>query len=406
MHKHTTTATPIYLQVKQHLERLIVQGTLAGGGLVPSDRDLAKQFKTSLVTAQRAVNMLAAEGKVSRLPRKGTVVMPGLAAPKTSGRPVWAVLVPDLEYFYPPIIKAIEGEARKLGVTMVLGCVGGSLEQERQMIFQKIEEGVSGIILAPVQPYGPTPADFTHPVSMPRPAGSLDYLAALPVPLVVIDHFGMDMPNLGVDCVIKDDFAGTYQATAHLIGHGYQKIAAFVGLAPGQPPLPHEFVQRRKGYEAAMADHGLALPELPPLSAYHLDHDTATFKRYLDADYKAYVVGDDGTAALLVRLLDGWGVKVPEDVAVIGYDDDRMCTLINPPLSSVRVPKQEMGCKAVQFLHERITNRMRGNFRSLIFKPEVVARASCGCMSFQVKQAGAVSAALPAEAAHQLVQAV
>jgi len=66
--------------------------------------------------------------------------------------------------------------------------------------------------------------------------------------------------------------------------------------------------------------------------------------------------------------------------------------VIDPPLSSVRVPKQEMGRKAVQFIHDRIVNGTRGNYRSLILKPEVVARASCGCKPSHAKRAAAMAA--------------
>lgn len=375
---------PSYLmnKVKGDLEGMIAQGVLRSGGLMPSCQELAGTLGASPATVQRAMQALAAEGKLVRHPRKGTVVAEGVSPGAARGNS-WAVLVRDLQYFYPPIVETIERKARKLGITIMLGCVGSDLDAERRMILQRIQGGASGIILAPATPVDTT-SSASIPPGLPRPAGSLDYLAELPVPVVVIDHFGMDMPNLGVDCVIKDDFAGMYQSTVHMIQHGYTKIAGFVGLAPDQTTEPYEAAKRRHGYEAAMRDYGLPLPELPVLRAWDIDYNPEAIKRYLEQGYNAFVLGDDGSAAFLVRLLDRWGVAVPDDAAVIGFDDDRICTMTHPPLSSMRVPKEEMGRKAVQFLHERITGGKQGNYRSLILKPEVVARVSCGCRQASV----------------------
>ncbi len=81
---------------------------------------------------------------------------------------------------------------------------------------------------------------------------------------------------------------------------------------------------------------------------------------------------------MLVRLLNQWDVKVPDQVALIGYDDEPFCRVIDPPISSVRTPKVEMAHKAVQLLATRIESGTKGNYRSIILKPTVVARASCG----------------------------
>ncbi len=368
---------PVYLKVKKGVEDLIARGVLTGGGLVPSDRELARQFGASLVTVQRAVNMLAAEGKVRRMARKGTTVIPTAKSSKSVDRNTWAVLVPTMDYFYPQILQEIEKETRRRGITVSFGCVGYNLELERRMVFQKIEEGVGGMILAPVFPYS-LDSTSSVPPCLTRPTGTLGYLAELPVPLVIIDHFGTDMPNIGIDCVLKDDFAGMYQSTAHLIRHGYKKIGAFLGRSPKVASEPYEGSQRRKGHEAAMADHNLPLPELPMLRAWDIDYNPEAIKRYLDAGFNAFVLGDDHSAALLIRLLARWGVKVPDQAAVIGYDDEPYCQVIDPPLSSVRTPKVEMAQKAVQLLAERIESGAKGNYRSIILKPTVVARASCG----------------------------
>lgn len=368
-------SVPVYLRVKRDVEGMIDQGLLAGGALVPSDRDLARRFGASLVTVQRALNMLAAEGKVQRVSRKGTIVSP-TSRPTPMGRSTWAVIVPTMEYFYPPIVHTIEDEARRRGTRIQLSCAGTDLSLERQLIEEYVAEGVSGIIIAPALPED---ASYTAPGRRPevgRPSDSLDYLGELPVPVVLIDRFGMESPSVAVDSVVKDDFAGMYQSTAHLIQHGYRKIVTFAEM-PASSRV-HEFAQRCKGYHAAMADHGLAIPDLPHVSSMDIDWNPELIRTCLNGGMEACVFGDDMSAAMMIRLLRSWNVRVPDDVAVIGFDDEPTCLATDPPLSSVRVPKDEMARKAVQMLAERIETGQRGNTRSIILKPTLIARASCG----------------------------
>jgi len=200
---------------------------------------------------------------------------------------------------------------------------------------------------------------------------------------VVIDHFGMNMPNIGVDCVLKDDFAGTYQSTVHMIQHGYKKIAGFTAVIPGQTSMAYEILQRKKGFETALHDYGISLPDLPALNVWDLYHNHDAIKRYLDAGVDAFVMPSDAAANLLLLLLNRLNIKVPEQVAIIGYDDDRLCRFSNPPLSSVQVPKTTMAKKAVEMLSERINSGQKGNYRSIILKPMVVPRESCGCKSHE-----------------------
>lgn len=361
------------------IDFLINSGQFVPGSLMMSERELASRLNVSRATIQRAFSVLEAEGKFRKLSRRGTIVAPPKESPVQPGRAKWAVLVPTMEYYYPPIIHEIEKEARRLNIRIQLNCIGDDIDIERDLIDQSIVEGVRGIILAPGTPKIHVEGRQHESGTLLRNPESLDYLAGLPVPVVVIDHFGTDIPSTGIDCIIKDDFAGTYQSTVHMIQHGHKKIGCFIGLAPGQTTQGYEFIQRRKGFEAAMADYGLSGSELPHLRAWDVHNNHRALKKYIDAGYDSFVFTDDGTAALFMRILADWNIKVPDDIAVIGYDDDHICQMTNPTLSSVSVPKNLMARKAVEILQQRIESGSRGNYRSIILKPSIVTRASCGC---------------------------
>jgi GntR family transcriptional regulator, arabinose operon transcriptional repressor len=356
-----------YRKIKGEIEGMIQRGVLTGGGLVPAERELARQLSASLGEVRLAVNKLAGEGKLVRIPRKGTFVTPRPGKVLAGQTPTWAVIVPLLKYFYPPILHTLEEEARSYGATINLGCSGVNADLERQLVLQAIEKGAEGILLAPARS-----------LRRERDAGSFDYLEGLPVPIVIMDHWGTQaLPSVGVDCVLNDNFAGCYQSTVHLIQHRHTKIGFFRVARPEQI-TPPEFIQRRKGYEAALADHGLAVPQLAPLWNWNIDHDPEPIRQYLEAGVSAFVLTDDTSAAKLLRLLNRWGIKVPEQVAVIGYDDEHMDEITDPPLSSVRVPKEEMARKAARLLQERIESKTKGNYRTILLRPTIVARQSCG----------------------------
>jgi LacI family transcriptional regulator len=89
-------------------------------------------------------------------------------------------------------------------------------------------------------------------------------------------------------------------------------------------------------------------------------------------------VNNDRSACTLIRRLHDLGYKVPEDIGVIGYDDEPFATMMTPKLSSVRVDKSEIAKRAVQLLGERIENGTKGRHKTIVLRPTVVVRQTCG----------------------------
>jgi DNA-binding LacI/PurR family transcriptional regulator len=354
---------PEYRKIKENIEGMIDRGILRRGGLVPGERDLARQLGTTLAVVRRAVNKLAEEGTVIRMPRKGTVVSDRAAASRVEQ--TWSVVIPSMEYFYPPIVHVIEEEARTGGATVTLHCIGSSISLEQTTVRQVVEKGATGILLAPA----------VNKLGQARARESLEYLTQLPVPVVLMDHLGVDLPMTGLDCVLADNFAGTYLATTHLIRHNYTRIAMFGDMTPNLAP---EFLQRTRGYQAALADHGLSGPESLILNAWNIDNRPDLVKEYLDKGVRAFVCGDDTTAHLAVMLFERLGYPVPGRAAVIGFDNEPFCPYTHPPLTSVGVDKKDMAVRAVKLLQDRIERGTRGEYRSIVLRPTLYARQSCG----------------------------
>jgi len=168
-------------------------------------------------------------------------------------------------------------------------------------------------------------------------------------PVVIIDNFLMASK---VDCVGNDCFGGARAAVEHLIQTGHQTI----GYIRANHRIPN-FLERERGILTALADSGRALTV-----TIAVDISSAGAFQEFDAWVKqqnvlpdAFFAENDILAAAAIRVLKKHGYHVPEDVSIIGFDDIPTCEMLDPPLSTVRCFKEELGAVAVDILHRRIT---------------------------------------------------
>ncbi|GIM70815.1 hypothetical protein Aau02nite_42830 [Amorphoplanes auranticolor] len=258
------------------------------------------------------------------------------------------------------------------GIATELASAGG-----RMIAIQTVDAGT-------VEQDFPEPPPFPHHVAWDFVGGFVvilnsvgaDYLRAARDsgrPVVVIS----DVPP-GFDCpvVLPDNFAGTRAATQHLIDHGHTRIG-YVGF-PGNSDV-HE---RIHAYRKTMADNGLA-PD-PGLLFVVDDMQEASGERaarmMLERGMPATAVltGNDRNAIGLTRALTNAGLQLPNDLAVIGFDDNEAGARMTPSLTSVRQPLEDIGALAVRLLIQ-----MRGGEKVPSGKhampTSLTVRESCGC---------------------------
>jgi DNA-binding LacI/PurR family transcriptional regulator len=152
----------------------------------------------------------------------------------------------------------------------------------------------------------------------------------------------------GVPSIVPENTEGAYAAVRHLYDTGRRRIAAVHG--PERSPCA---MDRRSGYQAAMRDLGL-----PPLSAggpFRRETGFDQVRRLLTEDpgLDAVFVGCDLMATGAMQALAGAGRRIPQDVAVVGFDDSLITALTVPPMSSVRQPVEEMAAAATRALVDR-----------------------------------------------------
>ena len=201
-----------------------------------------------------------------------------------------------------------------------------------------------------------------------------------PLPRVSI---GMVVP--GIPSVLVDNTQGMREAIAHLIEtHGYRRIAFIRG-----PEGNEEAEQRYQVYTEVLAEHKLPLdPDLVTPGDFAPPAGTAAVRLLLDerkVGLQAIVAANDMMALAAIDALQARGIRVPSDVAVVGFDDIEEAMTVTPSLTTVRQPTHKLGQRAVEVLLALLANKQVPEQTTL--PTELVVRQSCGCSILEVVQA-------------------
>ena len=175
-------------------------------------------------------------------------------------------------------------------------------------------------------------------------AGDLTALARAHLPLVVIDP--LDVPTARVTSVGSTNFTGGFVATRHLLGLGHRDIAYL-----GGPARAACNQARMHGYRAAMEAEGAPVPEGYVRNGHFRYADGLTIgAELLDLAVPptAVFAGSDPTAAGVLEAARARGLRIPQDLSVVGFDDTQVARLTSPTLTTVRQPLREMGGVALK----------------------------------------------------------
>ncbi len=193
------------------------------------------------------------------------------------------------------------------------------------------------------------------------------------IPIVLVDNL---LNETDIDAIICDDIGGTYNITRHLIQtHDLRKLVFFSGPADWFSSR-----ERRQGYEKVLAEVGQ-----PPRVVYmpdttmHFGYEAMNEAFDCFPDLEGVVAVNDATAMGAMRACKERGLRVPEDIAVVGFDNVGWAPLHDPPLTTVGIYWREIGIQATQRLIDRIERNTFTTFQ-LRLGTELIIRQSCGCV--------------------------
>ncbi len=210
-----------------------------------------------------------------------------------------------------------------------------------------------------------------------RDGQCFDILKKKEVPMILLDRV---ISGMEVTKIVVDGFHSSLLAVEHLIQSGCRRIAHLSG-----PSHLSISIGRLNGYLAALEKHGVAVNQklIIPCENFESDAPAAIRKLFSTKPYPDGIFSiNDASAVTAIQFLKKKGIRVPEDVAVIGFNDDPICEIVEPSLSTVRLPCYEIGQRAVNMLVARI-NGQTIDPEIVTLKSKLIIRQSSGIRIFQ-----------------------
>ncbi|GAB2607426.1 substrate-binding domain-containing protein [Pseudactinotalea suaedae] len=320
-------------------------------------RDLADLDEAGLVTRVHGGAIVAAEGPRDDAPAARRIPQPG------RGDGAIGLLVPSLSVYWPDIARSVESEVRRAGLRLLLRESRYRAADERPDLDWLVDSGCLGLLAAPTM----------DGVGGER---AREWLRDAPVPVVLVERTAVvDDYQRAIESVVSDHALGGEMATHHLANLGHRRIGAVLSRTS-----PH-FEEIRLGWDRAVAELRLAsdvtVDEVPERASEDFDPALEVAVDHAVANgTTGLLVHSDPEAVRLAQLATTRGLRIPEDLSIVSYDDE-VAALGTPPLTALRPPRQEVGRTAVTMLLERLADPDRPTHRVAI-SPTLVVRDSTG----------------------------
>jgi LacI family transcriptional regulator len=328
-------------------------------------REVARRAGVSPMTVSRVINgkggvrpetRLAVEQVIAALSFVPNGLARGLSSRKTM---VLGLIVPDVgNPFYAPIARGAENVARRAGYHVILCNSEGSLAYEGEYIADMLERRADGLLVVPV-------SDESRV--------NLRQLERHGIPYTLIDR---SVPGVDADVVQGDSVGGARSLIDHLISLGHARIAM---LAESESVSTSR--DRRRGYRLALDSAGIApMPELLVETTVDLKGGYAGMLVLLGLDHPPTAVFaiNNLVAAGAVKAIREHGLTVPDDLALVAFDDIEHEAALSPFLTVMPQPAESFGTIAAHLLLDRVLGYAPANRRMVMLPSEMIVRESCG----------------------------
>jgi LacI family transcriptional regulator len=332
----------------------------------PTIKDVAKKAKVSIATVSLVIHnhkRISPETRdkvnkaIEELNYYPSHSARGLVSQKTGN--IGFILTEDhflrSEPFYTHIFLGAEFEARQYERYILLTTVPSIYSKDDKLPRFVLERNIDGIIIA-----GKVPQEL------------IGKLSQLDLPLVFVDYYP---PEKKYPVVLIDNISGGAMATEHLIGLGHKNIG-FIAGDINHPSINDRFV----GYKMALEKAGLTFDS----NSYIIDENYPARENGYRAAQKllknnnkitAIFACNDAMAMGVMQYLKERSYKVPEDISLIGFDDVESDAFLEPPLTTVKVLKMELGIEVVRLMNDVLQNRNK-SINKILVPTELVIRKS------------------------------
>ncbi|MBD8583551.1 DeoR/GlpR family transcriptional regulator [Frigoribacterium sp. CFBP 13729] len=281
-------------------------------------------------------------------------------------RPVATIgmIVPTTDYYFPEVIRGASQAAREHNCRLIVGATNYSPDEELRQARRLISGGVDALMVTPHGSLGES-SEFRR------------YLESLDVPVVLVERGVDDRISTQLEWVRSDHVRGAELATQHLVEQGHLRIALAARPAATVAGLHEGFgrVMDRLGADAHVLRRDLSVPRSGENTTID-ELDTLVEDCLADGITAAIVLGDADSMAFTDRLIEA-GVRIPDDFAVVAYDDE-ISALAAVPLTAVAPPKRELGHAALRLCMDRLRQSEAAphTIVRMILLPTLVVRGS------------------------------
>ncbi|MBM7646633.1 LacI family transcriptional regulator [Scopulibacillus daqui] len=325
----------------------------------PTIYDVAEKAGVSIATVSKVINNT---GKISdKTKQKVLKIMeeinyqPSVVASALTGKQTNTIgfLIPDIANpFHAEMARSVEDRGHELGFSVVMCNTDGNLDKEAQYLEWLQRKRVDGIILG----------------SAAQNNAIIKELIKQEIPAALI---ATDMPSLSVNAVLVDDFLGGYQAISHLTSLGHTDIAFLAGNLNNVMEK-----ERLRGYKQALQEAGAAFDRKNLLTNnFSFDDAKRSMKKLIESGRRptAVFAFNDLLAIGAIHGAKEAGLKIPDDLSVIGFDNTLLAAVNDPPLTTIAQPIQDMGRTVTDLLVKEIKG---GNTvkQRVVLLPELVVR--------------------------------
>jgi DNA-binding LacI/PurR family transcriptional regulator len=352
-------------RVYDHLLADIQSGQLKPGDRLPSEAELGRLFEASRITVAKAVLDLQRIGLVTRRPGAGTHVQGRHPVPGHT----FGLLIPELGLteIFEPICRGMMRTSFARPDALLWGNASTSTreaaKEAEQMVHSFIAQKVAGVFFAPLELNGEKDSINR------RIARALERAQ---IPVVLLDRCYMPYPERSAhDLVGVDNRRAGYMAAAHLLGLGTRQLA-FIG----EEHSANTVDARITGFHEALRRFGV-IPDRNPVWRGSPEDETFVRAMIETAHPEGVVCASDLTAARLMQTLLSFGVRIPEEVRIVGMDDVKYASLLPVPLTTIHQDCAGIGAVAMATMLERLEHPELP-IRDVLVPVRLVVRRSCG----------------------------
>lgn len=348
-------ANPKYRQLKEILRKEIDEGKLKVGDQILPEEKIAERHGVSLGTVRQAMAELVNEGLIYKEQGKGTFI----AEKKKKKTFTIGLLLTDIgNPFFSQLARSIQEKAHLLKYSVIYYNTNDQFSREAQSIEMLIERRVDGVIVVPVLKNGEERL--------------MQKLRENDIPFVYLDRY---LNEPASDYVIIDNLSGVRQAMEYLISLGHKRI----GCISAQP-FTQVLEQRVKAYKKTVRENNLATDSLVQIS------DLSDDKGGYDAANKLFSMKNRPTAIFATndiiaigayKAARNKGIRIPEELSLVGFDDIAASSHLEVPLTTISQPINKMGEMAVQVLVGKNEKKNSENLQKMVLEPKLIIRRSC-----------------------------